>query len=209
MRTTTNSVPNPQTTSYQSYPASVPLSVYRDLAEELQAALEMVNSLTLRNQQLQTENQVLQREITKAVNSVIQLQYLVNAPESTSYHPEVHTSANFNFNHEVERTISEPQKVVRTQKANPRRPAVNSPQPKKTKVNQKPLHPEVIPDYFPTNYPTYIEEEEVRYYPPKRQPQTSETNGWTLLIAILLIVITAFGAGYVVVRPLIQSHSNS
>ncbi|MEA5573756.1 hypothetical protein [Calothrix sp. UHCC 0171] len=208
MRTTTNSVPNPQTTSYQSYPASVPLSVYRDLAEELQAALEMVNSLTLRNQQLQTENQVLQREITKAVNSVIQLQYLVNAPESTSYHPEVPTSANFNFNHEVERRISEPQKVVRTQKVTSRRSAVNSPQPKKTKVNQKPLHPEV-PDYFPTNHPTYIEEEEVRYYPPKRQPQTSETNGWTLLIAILLIVITAFGAGYVVVRPLIQSHSNS
>jgi hypothetical protein len=206
MRTTTNSVPNPQAASYQSYPPSVPLSVYRDLAEELQAAREMVNSLTLKNQQLSQENQVLQREIAKAVNSIMQLQQFIDIPESSAVdNSEAYSFTN--FNHEVQRTSAEPRPEVRTQKVHPSHTSTSSPAPKKIKIN-KPSHPEAIPDYFPVNKPVYIEEQEVRYYPPKRKPETNETNGWMLLVTIFLIVVTAFGAGYLVVRPLLQNQSS-
>ncbi|NJL63506.1 MAG: hypothetical protein HC903_18825 [Methylacidiphilales bacterium] len=206
MRTTTNSVPNPQTASNQSYPPSVPLSVYRDLAEELQAAREMVNSLTLRNHQLSQENQVVRREIAKAVNSIIQLQQFVDVSESSAvYNPEAHVFSN--FNHEVKGTSATERPEVRTQKVYPPRTSASSPTPKKIKIN-KPPHPEVIPDYFPINKPVYIEEQEVRYYSPKKKPGANETNGWMLLIAIVLIVVTAFGAGYLVVRPLLQNQSS-
>jgi hypothetical protein len=207
MPTSTNSVPNPhQAASNQSYPPSVPLSVYRDLAEELQAAREMVNSLTLKNHQLSQKNQVLQREIIKAVNAIAELQQFVDVTESsTVYNPEVHAFTN--FNHEVKPTSSTEHSQVRTQKVYPPRTSANSPAPKKIKIS-KPSHPEVIPDYFPINKPVYIEEQEVRYYTPKKKPEPTETNGWMLLIAIFLIVVTAFGAGYLVVRPLLQSQSS-
>ncbi|PAX52134.1 hypothetical protein [Brunnivagina elsteri] len=206
MRTTTNSVPNPQAASNQSYSPSVPLSVYRDLAEELQAAREMVNSLTLRNHQLSQENQVVRKEIAKAVNAITQLKQFVDVPESsTVYNSEAHAFTN--FDHEVKHTSAAERSQVRTQKVYPPRTSANSPVPKKIKIN-KPSHPQVIPDYFPTNKPVYIEEQEVRYYPSKKKPEASETNGWMLLIAVLLIVFTAFGAGYLVVRPLLQNQSS-
>jgi cobalamin biosynthesis Mg chelatase CobN len=206
MRTTTNSVPNPQAASNQSYPPSVPLSVYRDLAEELQAAREMVNSLTLKNHQLAQKNQVLQREITKAVHAIAELQHCVDVPESsTVYNPDAHAFTN--FNHEVKQTSAEACSDVRTQKVYPPRTSANSSAPKKIKI-KKPSYQEAIPDYFPVNKPVYIEEQEVRYYTPKRKAEATETNGWMLLIAILLVVVTAFGAGYLVVRPLLQSQSS-
>ncbi|MFM6310111.1 MAG: hypothetical protein ACKPGB_17955 [Dolichospermum sp.] len=36
---------------------------------------------------------------------------------------------------------------------------------------------------------------------------TKELSGWNLLITIVLIMITGFAAGYIIVRPLFQNHS--
>lgn len=194
MRTSANSVPNNQS-SHQGYAPSVPLSVYRDLAAELQAAQGMLDSLTAKNQQLSQENQILRQEITKAVNSVMQLQQLVST-QPTSYNPELHQTANFNKPHN--QPASAPQQQNRSQPRKPR------PAPKRIKINRAP-QPEQAPEYFPMSEPVYIEEQEVRYYP-YGEPK-GEANGWTLLIAILLIVLTAFGAGYLVIRPLLANHT--
>ena len=50
----------------------------------------------------------------------------------------------------------------------------------------------------------FTEQEENRYL--RRSPieRASEINGWWLAIAIFLIVATAFGTGYLIVRPLLQ-----
>lgn len=200
MRTTVNSVPNTQYSNNQGYPPSVPLSVYRDLAAELQAAQSVVDTLSAKNQHLSQENQLLRQEIAKAVNSVMQLQQLISTQSTNSYNPQAYPTAN---ERSVNRQASpQPQQ---TPKPQPRKQRVAA--PKKIKINRAPS-PEPTPEYYPMSEPVYIEEQEVRYYP-YNSTQKAETNGWMLLVAILLIVLTAFGAGYLIVRPLLANHNNS
>jgi cobalamin biosynthesis Mg chelatase CobN len=197
MRTTTNPVPNAQYSNNQGYAPSVPLSVYRDLAAELQAAQAVVDSLSAKNQHLSQENQLLRQEIAKAINSVMQLQQFLSTT-TTNYYPEAYPTASTNRSSSV-------QQPPQASKSQPRkqRPTV----PKKIKINRAP-QPEPVPEYFPMSEPVYIEEQEVRYHP-YSQTEKAETNGWMLLVAIALIILTAFGAGYLIVRPLLANHSNS
>jgi hypothetical protein len=37
----------------------------------------------------------------------------------------------------------------------------------------------------------------------------SDVSGWMLLVAILLIVLTAFGTGFLIVRPLLNNNNNN
>jgi cobalamin biosynthesis Mg chelatase CobN len=169
--------------------------VYRDLAGELQRQQAVVDSLSAKNQQLSQENQLLRQEIAKAVNSVMQLQQLLST-QSTSYNSEVYSTAKVN-----QSSSAQPQQTPKPQPRKQRAAA-----PKKIKINKAPK-PEPTPEYFPVSEPVYIEEQEIRYYP--YHTQKPETNGWMLLVAILLIVFTAFGAGYLIVRPLLANHNNS
>jgi cobalamin biosynthesis Mg chelatase CobN len=208
MRTPTNSVPKTQPPTNQSYSASVPLSVYRDLAAELQAMQATLNSLSAQNRQLTQENQLLRQEITKAVQSVMQLQKL--ADPQTSYNPEIYTSAN--FDREIDRLATERETSRRENfSGNPHQQKVSRPRKVSTSTRKKPLpekpsRPESTADYFPISEPAYIEEQEVRYYPNSNK-ETPEASGWMLVIAILLIIVTAFGAGYLIVRPLLEHHT--
>ncbi|MFM8004477.1 MAG: hypothetical protein ACKO86_05915, partial [Dolichospermum sp.] len=52
----------------------------------------------------------------------------------------------------------------------------------------------------------FIEEKKVRFSRPTMS-NTKELSGWNLLITIVLIMITGFAAGYIIVRPLFQNHS--
>ncbi|MBE9042409.1 hypothetical protein IQ235_16680 [Oscillatoriales cyanobacterium LEGE 11467] len=68
---------------------SVPLSVYRELAAELQATQAMLDSLhaqnkqlTRQNQQLNDRHEQLQREIANAVESVDRMKQIANVEES-------------------------------------------------------------------------------------------------------------------------------
>lgn len=209
MRTTTNSVPKTQPPTNQTYSASVPLSVYRDLAAELQAMQATLNSLSTQNRQLTQENQLLRQEITKAVQSVMQLQKL--ADPLASYNPDLRTSANFNRD---DRLATEPREANRKEdfSGNPHQQKVSRPRKvsnssaRKKPLPHKPLRPEPTPDYFAASEPVYIEEQEVRYYPNSKK-ETPEASGWMLVIAIVLIILTAFGAGYLVVRPLLERSS--
>ncbi|MEL6167037.1 MAG: hypothetical protein AAFR37_26060, partial [Cyanobacteria bacterium J06628_3] len=75
MRTFTDSAyQQPAATANQAYSASVPLSVYRELAAELQATQAAIHQLNQQNEHLAQENHVLRQEIAKTVNAVIHLQ---------------------------------------------------------------------------------------------------------------------------------------
>jgi hypothetical protein len=171
MQSVTNPFPN-----RTSYPPSVPLSVYRQLANELQAAQGKINQLGANNQQLSQENQVLRQEISKVVESVTKLQNLLNASTREHLPPQVTVN-----------TPRQPQKVVKKR--------VNYDVPPILRSRQ----PQPVPSF-------YVEEQEVRYdY--QSQPSSTELSGWRLFIGILLIIITAFGAGYLFVRPLLELRS--
>ena len=127
--------------SYSPYSASVPLSVYREVTTELQAAKAMLNSLHAQNQQLAIQNQQLRQEIEKVMQSVLHAQQIADAT---------------------------------------------------AKVNS-------LKNTF-----TAVEEVEVDSYRRRSQPDSvSHGSGWGLAIAILVIVVTAFSGGYLLVRPLI------
>ncbi|MBD2456204.1 hypothetical protein H6G80_19265 [Nostoc sp. FACHB-87] len=200
MRTTTAAVHShsAKRPASPNHPSSVPLYVYRELAAELEATQAQLDALNAKNQQLVQENKFLRQEIAKVLQSVSQLQKLVDfrVPESKDSNPPSRASG------EVKNFPKQPKKEARprSQSARPR-PAA----PPKAKRRPFPLP--VVEIGSPQPETIFIEEQPVSYYP-SREPEKREINGWGLVITIVLVMLTAFGAGYLIVRPLFAHQSN-
>lgn len=164
-------------TATQTYSPSVPLSVYRELAAQLQAAEARLDSLKAQNQQLALQNQHLRQEIEKAVFHLEQIADSAEVDKRTyTYHPTSDSRS------EPSLPPTAVQSVVEAVSPFPTREAG-------LVFSEK----------------VFTEQEEGRYRR-RSQPETASlVSGWLLAIAILLIVATAFGAGYLIVRPLLQS----
>lgn len=143
-----------------AFTPSVPVSVYRELAAELQAAKALSASLKAQNQQLLRQNQQLQQELNKAIDSVLYWRQTTN-----------------------------------TQK-NPHRPF-----PETQSANRNSPPSPILPKTANTET-TETEQGRYRRQLPER---VTEISGWSLAIAIVLIMVTAFGAGYFIMRPLVRS----
>lgn len=182
---------NPTTNRYtpsnsaNSYSPSVPISVYRELADELQAARTLMDSLKTQNQQLVKQNQQLRQEVEKVIQSAQHLQYVIDS---------------FKPGGGVE--------VPRSQYSKSSEP--RSTMPPSARTANSPDFEFAPPSYSsePPSSPyreTVVIEEESR---PRRTPppeSLSDVNGWMLIVAILLIVLTAFGTGFLIVRPLLNN----
>jgi FtsZ-binding cell division protein ZapB len=180
-----------------SYSPSVPISLYREVTAELQAAQAMVDSLKTHNQQLVQQNQQLRREVETVVQVSQQLQQVVNSVQSVTQTgmPQM-PSVKFNF------SVQPPPPPPATSQANS---AV--PQPPQTVAFPFPLpEPEPTPASIPQPLPEklFTEVPETPYRVRPQLKKTSDLSGLWLAIAIFLIVIAAFGAGYLVVRPLLM-----
>ena len=170
MRSNSNSDRNLSPTA--NYAPSVPLSVYRELAVELQSAKLLSDSLNAQNQQLAKQNQQLRQEIAKAVESILRLEKVVKSQTLSNRSASVPKRSDTKHIYKI---------------------------PKVTEGN--------LP--FPPKKPisvaaTTIEQEQGRYRRPK-DIETSAVSGWFLALSIILIMVTAFGAGYFLMRPLIRS----
>ncbi|MEG5066427.1 hypothetical protein QUB33_22710 [Microcoleus sp. B3-A4] len=179
-----------------SYSPSVPISLYREVTAELQAAQAMVDSLKTHNQQLVQQNQQLRREVETVVQVSQQLQQVVNSVQSVTQTgmPQM-PSVKFNF------SVQPPPPPPPTSQTNS---AV--PQPPQTVAFPFPLpEPEPTPASIPQPLPEklFTEVPETPYRVRPQLKKTSDLSGLWLAIAIFLIVIAAFGAGYLVVRPLL------
>jgi len=200
MRTTTAAVHShpAKRPASQSHPSSVPLYVYRELAAELEATQAKLDALTAKNQQLAQENQFLRQEIIKVLQSVSQLQKLVDFRGMVGM-DGVHSPRTAG---EVKSPPKQPKNQARhrPQSVRPRQP--EAPKAKRRPDFAVPMV-EISSDLPET---LFIEEQPVNYYP-SMAAETKETNGWWLVITILLIMLTAFGAGYLIVRPLFENQS--
>ncbi|MEG4071316.1 hypothetical protein QUA30_01445 [Microcoleus sp. Pol14C2] len=180
-----------------SYSPSVPISLYREVTAELQAAQAMVDSLKTHNQQLVQQNQQLRREVETVVQVSQQLQQVVNSAQSVTQTgmPQM-PSVKFNF------SIEPPPPAPATSRTNS-----TVPQPPQTVAFPFPL-PEPEPKGSPMPQPLpeklFTEVQETPYRVISQPKKTSDLSGLWLAIAIFLIVIAAFGAGYLVVRPLLM-----
>ncbi|GGA29196.1 hypothetical protein CYANOKiyG1_45540 [Okeania sp. KiyG1] len=178
-----------------NYSPSVPISVYREATAELQATQIKLESLKVHNEQLIQQNQKLRREFEKVIQSATQLQETLNSsmlvtqvtqPQVSSFpHSElkVDTFRDNSFNSDFE--VDSPE----TSSASPSLPFTES----------KKIDDPDSPEYLFTEEP-----DRSRYSRTFNSRQVSELNGIWLIVAICLIVIAAFGAGYWVVRPILN-----
>ncbi|BAT54096.1 hypothetical protein NOS3756_30610 [Nostoc sp. NIES-3756] len=203
MRITTGSVngnqPKPNS---QAHPSSVPLYVYRELAVELKATQDKLDALTAKNQQLAQENQMLRHEISQVVQSFLHLQKVVDHRVSSS-HPEMKNPSD-----QYPELQPRPQTVrsATLGGASSRQPVV--PQPPSSKNRRPNISIPIEEIITPTPETVLIEEQEVGYSPfPTTKAQPQEFKNWWLVICIILIMLSAFGAGYLIVRPLFEHQS--
>jgi len=160
----------PQSTSASGSPAqspSVPISLYREIASELQSTQNTLRSLKTQNQELTQRNQQLRLEIERVVQSALHLRQVAepswgNVPQGNSELP--FTSAGLNVGDRVETSVIPPAPMVE---------------------------------------PTFTEQAATPVQP-KSEP-TAEISTWWLILIICMIVITAFGTGFLIVRPLLPS----
>jgi cobalamin biosynthesis Mg chelatase CobN len=158
----------------QNYMPSVPLSVYRELALELQATQATIDALKSQNQQLAKQNHYLRQEIEKVVQHVSYLQQVVDT-----------TVAN-QTGDRVERHQVKPKRPPSGSRAEHQGAAT----PAKTSGG----HP---PEFVA------IEEVEVNNSHRRSQPESpARMSGWGLTIAVSIVVVTAFSTGFLLVRPL-------
>lgn len=161
---------------------SVPISLYREVATELKAAQAKMESLTVQNQQLSQQNQQLRVEIERVVQSALQLRqtadaYLpVNLPaQQASIAPSTLQGLELHF-----QPPTAPATAPNVVTPETLEPGVNTPRSLFTEQEGK-----------------------LRQAAPKER--SAEMGGWWLAIVICLIVVTAFGTGFFIVRPLLPS----
>jgi cobalamin biosynthesis Mg chelatase CobN len=195
---TSNPYPKPSvsklTTPGQSTPATtnayapaVPISVYRQLAAELQATRVMLESLNAHNQQLVQQNQLLRRELDKIVQSAVYLKQIVDSSpdgwsEAGYTHPEIINQQGYQTG--APRPMSWGPRPMSGVNASGSGVAPNA---------FKNLQQSVLPDKI-------LREQAEGRYRQRSQSDSSTVNGWLYTLLIILIVITAFGAGFLVIR---------
>ncbi|MEQ9469423.1 MAG: hypothetical protein RIG88_01955 [Roseitalea porphyridii] len=186
------SMQNPPTDRYtpsttaNNYCPSVPISVYRELAAELQAAQAMLDSLNGQNKQLVKQNQKLRQEVEKVLQSSQHLQQVVDSltPVTGVEMPRRQSIP------------SEPRPI----------PSIPKSAPSRLRVDVSPPHPKLDPPSSPYREGLVIEQEEPRSRHTSASEGHREVNGWVLIVAIVLIVLTAFGTGFLIVRPLLKNN---
>jgi uncharacterized protein YhaN len=259
-----NPVYKPQSspTSYQptpaSYQASVPVTVYKELAAELQSAQAKLSFFQLQNEQLTRQNQMLLQEFEAIAQSTDRIQAILtqaNLPEAKLSEVLAGIRASSQAATTPPRPNSQPQGRPPAQKQPPAKPPAS---PRKTAAQQttnaiqeaisraRQLATEAAPNsnneasgsdtlYYDSAFATFdapapvtkplpkIEIREQAAARPVRKElrteirqetrqesgdedvqESSGLSGWMLTLTIVAIILTSFGAGYLLMRPFVK-----
>ena len=194
--TTGQTIPN---TNNNGYSPSIPISLYREVTAELQGTKAQLQSVTNHNQQLLRQNQQLRQEIDKLIRGAMQLQQTANSAQaiaqaSVPQKPSIEQPTQSQLKAPV--FVPTPASTV----VSPREESYSEAGP------STPSLPATDPQTPPTDFPEYLFTElpdESRDRPTQNK-QTPDIGGIWLIVAIFLIVVAFFGAGYWIVRPLLQ-----
>lgn len=150
--------------------ASVPISVYRQLSAELQAAKAMLDTINGQNKTLTHENQVLRQELERVVRVAISANQVLGLPSKEVPNPPQNQAEKLA---DHIRTVAQPQEAM-TQ----------------SQDAAAPLSDEL-----------FTEEGMITDTTPEASPR--EVSGLWKTLLIVAIIITAFGAGFAVVRQVL------
>lgn len=189
-------------TAPNSYAPSVPISVYRELAAELKSTQAKVDGLTAQNQQLAKQNQVLRQEFLQFALSAEQLRQTIEATPPLAgplmpmaQPPEAPKPAS--ERHAPERSRPErhaPERKEGIAGLAARATRIVKTQPDGHSLKQRPPRPE----------PLFTEQRPEAHRHQKSAASSQDMSGLWLATTILLIVISAFGAGFLIMKPLLS-----
>ncbi len=151
-------------------PSAVPISVYKELAAELQATRAMIESLNTRNQQLVQQNQMIRQEVERVVQASFNLQQIVD------------------FTTPPENGLNQ---TIADLSANSKGDLERSPQ------NHLPQESDRVP------FNGLFTEEPSR--PQSIQKESKNLGNIGIFLTVLIVVLTAFGLGFVAVKHLLPS----
>lgn len=155
-----------------NHTASVPISVYRELAAELQATQAMLDTVHAKNQQLTQQNQQLRYEIDRFVQSALRLRQVAEPTQSSS--PSVSPTVAQSV------PVSEPESTFEDMAAKLR---ATNPVISEELFTEEPDRPQQI----------------------SKTAKPKDLGGFWLTLTVIAIIVTAFGAGFLVVKPLLPS----
>lgn len=170
----------PTTNPGSTYSPSVPISLYRQVATELQSTQTELETVQGQNQKLVEQNQQLRVEIERVVQSALQLRQVADSYKPLQPLPDLDTAFSGLELHFEQST-----------------PPPAPPEPRNASPKAHSIEPVVASKQFTE------QESQLR-----RAPQTDraqEVGGWWLVLIIFLIVVTAFGTGFLIVRPLLPN----
>ncbi len=191
--------PTTVSASKPSYTTSVPMSVFREVSTDLRGTQTELASMRRHNQQLLQQNQYLKLEMQRlaeqtqevvdgfvAVENPVELLNRSMA-ESLAVEESVEPDYESHWN-AFEPPLPEVPMRMPVVKRRPQQMPVRSSQPKPVLG--------------------FLQEARARLaFPEQGSTVASELSGWKLTMLMMLIVLSAFGAGFLIVRPLmINSH---
>jgi cobalamin biosynthesis Mg chelatase CobN len=161
----------------------VPISLYREVATELKAAQAKMESLTVQNQQLSQQNQQLRVEIERVVQSALQLRQTADAHLPANQLPAHQASVSPSALQGLELHFQPPAAPTNASNA---------------------VTPEAL-ETGATAPRSLFTEQEGKLRQAASKERNAEMGGWWLAIVICFIIVTAFGTGFFIVRPLLPS----
>ncbi|WP_072619373.1 hypothetical protein [Spirulina major] len=164
--------PPPPEDSKSGYQAAVPITVYRQLADELQTLKAQLHHLQGENQQLHQQNQVMGQALQQIAGSLQPFQTLA-APPEPPYTPE----------------------------------PLYTPDPPVTSEAMPSPHDPVMPAFFEAD--PALDDPVATIAEPMRRSRSgqssAEMSGWLLWVAVILMIATALGGGFIFVRSLLSN----
>lgn len=156
---------------------SVPISVYRELAAELQVTRAMVDSLNAKNQQMVQENQKLRQEVQRVIHTVMMLQPWVEPihGEFTPVAP-AQTSAQASYRPTWEESSAAAAVAAKLRGANDLQPSEE-----------------------------WITEQSALPHQASQTKPARNMGGLWLTLTVIAIIISAFGAGFLIMRPFLPT----
>lgn len=214
-----------------SYSPAVPISVYRELARELEVAKRQLSVVKTQNSTLQQQNQALRQEVIRVIQSTANLHTVLQECEGKptsliSSTPANLTNQSANAIHQVspadrmaddliaelDRTLTADigARVASQSAANP---TLRSVSPKSDEIVDGPFCEVAMAD--PLNESTHVPPAplviEQSVSPPNaialEDEKTSSRflGGIWLPLTLVFVIVTAFSAGFLIVLPFIQS----
>jgi hypothetical protein len=155
---------------------SVPIPVYRELAAELQATRVMLEALNTKNQQLSQQNQQLRQEVGRVVQLGANLRHWVESAPVEA--------------------VAQPERPIASPEATAEASAIAA------HLRDSGRDSGLISDEL------FTEEGFASHQPdPSRSDSKSakNLNGVWLTLTILVIIATAFGAGFLLMKPFLSN----